>query len=362
MNIANHLNRRRFLYGSGVSLVSSPVLAAQNFAARHSTEQLERWIAKPPAGFRPLHRPGVVQRVSKLGDYSSYMQGNGLWPKAEVARRMLELALREFTGAKDIPSALACFLRPEEKVALKINGIAGQNGATMAFNFEFLLPIVEGLIAMGIAPENIMIFEQHASYLRGARVTLPGYDLPKGVRVGFHSNHDAVMPAMTVYDKVPTRFVRHLTEADAVIDLTQMKDHSICGYTGTLKNLTYGQIVNPHDHHSHRCNPQIPVLYNFPILRSRVRLHIVDAIKVIYDEGPTDKNPLRRVPHGQLYVGTDPVALDRIGWSEIDRVRQQNGLQLLSDSGRRPDYIETAGELGLGEASLGNIILRESRC
>jgi uncharacterized Fe-S center protein len=179
-------------------------------------------------------------------------------------------------------------------------------------------------------------------------VNAKGNDLPAGVKTGLHLNIDARMPETAIYARVKTRFVRFVTDATAIIDMTMMKDHSICGFTGALKNMTHGQIVNPQDHHAWNCNPQIAVLYNHPVLQSRVRLHIVDAYKITYEGGPLDKYPERRIPHGAVYASTDPVALDTVGWNVIEEARKANGLPTLLRVKREPAYIRTAAELGIG--------------
>ncbi|HEY3595326.1 MAG TPA: DUF362 domain-containing protein, partial [Polyangiaceae bacterium] len=91
----------------------------------------------------------------------------------------------------------------------------------------------------------------------------------------------------------------------------------------------------------------------------RVRLHITDGFKLIYDEGPLDKNPDRRVPHEALYATTDPVAMDTIGWNEVEKWRKDKHLPSLVKAGREPTYIRVAGELGLGIADKDQIRLRE---
>jgi hypothetical protein len=88
---------------------------------------------------------------------------------------------------------------------------------------------------------------------------------------------------------------------------------------------------------------------------SRVRLHITDAFKVTYDKGPLDKDPKTRVPHGAVYVSTDPVAMDTYGWKVIDEERKAHNLPSLKDSGREPSYIRAAGEFGLGVHDLNAI-------
>src|SRR5262249_57684985 len=136
-----------------------------------------------------------------------------------------------------------------------------------------------------------------------------------------------------------TKFVRPLTEATAVIDFALIKDHSICGYTGCLKNMTHGSTINPHDFHQHNASPQIAALYAQDVIKSRVRLHITDGFKLIYDGGPLDKNPDRRVPHESVYVTTDPVAMDIIGWGEVGKWRKEKGLPTLAGAKPEPTYI-----------------------
>src|SRR5690606_3447326 len=104
-----------------------------------------------------------------------------------------------------------------------------QNGATMAFNFEFLAPLVDGLIALGVAPERIIVFEQFPKFLAGTRANVGKYQLPAGVRVEYHANRDVRMPGVRVFHRVETKFVRQVTDASAIINLTMMKDHSLCG-------------------------------------------------------------------------------------------------------------------------------------
>ena len=306
-----------------------------------------------------MRSAGKIVKVSKGGDFESMMNKNLLWPKPEIARRMVEKALTTFTGAGNIADALAKFIHKDDVVAVKVNGIAGQRGATMAVNFEVILPVVEGLVAMGVPPEKITVYEQFPSYLRGTRINVKGNKLPKGVKAEIHGNSIADMKPIAVFETVKTRYVRFLTEATAVIDMTQIKDHSICGYTGCLKNMTHGSITNPSDHHAHHASPQIAVLYNHPIMKSRVRLHITDAFKIIYDQGPLDKNPKRRIPHGAIYVSTDPVAMDTIGWKVIEQARKDNGLKTLSQVKRAPTYIAKAADLGLGVHAESKIRMTE---
>jgi hypothetical protein len=351
------VSRRRFLGGS--ALLVGAAASATGVLTSGEAQAIQVGAATPPSGFKPLNVPGKIVKVTKGNDFPSLMQPNLLWPKPEVARQMLEKALTAYTGAPNIETALGKFIHKDDVVAVKVNGIAGQTGATMAVNFELIQPVVEGLVKLGVPPERITVYEQYGSYMLGTRVGRKGNQLPEKVKTGIHGNNDAVMKSLAVFENVKTKYVRFLTEATAVIDMTQIKDHSICGYTGCLKNMTHGSIINPHEHHAHHASPQIAVLYAHEIMTSRVRLHITDGFKIIYDQGPLDKNPKRRIPHGAVYVSTDPVAMDTMGWQVIEQARQENGLKSLTRAGREPTYIAKASDLGLGVHDKNKIRLQE---
>lgn len=342
--------RRAFLGGlaAGAALIGS----ADAEAAPPS------WVATRPAGFVPLSIPGKIVKVSK----ANTLQPNGLWPTEEAARTMLQRLMEELTGQADLGAAFAKFVHKDDKVAIKPNGIAGKQGATMASNKELVLEIVKGVMAAGVPASNIVIFEQYPSFLAGTRIASrtavmdPAF--PPGITAMIHENKDAVMSEIRVAG-VGTKFVRPFTDATAVINVGLIKDHSICGYTGAMKNITHGATINPHAFHEHNASPQIAQLYAQDVVKSRVRLHIVDGYKLIYDEGPLDTNKKRRIPHEALYASTDPVALDVLGWAIVEEHRKNNGLPSLKEAGREPTYIKTAAELGLGVYDKNRISLRE---
>ena len=355
------LSRRRFIGGAvvaGLGAAGAGVLStARAAAAKRSIADL---VARPPAGFSPWVAPGRVVKVSAKSDFASIMQPNQLWPKPEIARRLLETAMMEFTGAPNLVEAMKRFIHKDDVVAVKVNGIAGQKGQTMAVNFELIAPVVEAVLGVGVPAERITVYEQYPSYLLGTRVGYKGNKLPDGVKTGTHNNVYHTMPEVSVFQGIRTKYCHFFTEATAVIDMTQIKDHSICGYTGTLKNITHGNINNPHEHHAHNASPQIAMLYNHPVVTSRVRVHITDAFKITYDKGPLDKDPNPRIPHGAVYVSTDPVAMDMVGWDVIEKERKARGLKTLTEAKREPRYIRVAGELGLGVADKNAISLRSS--
>jgi uncharacterized protein (DUF362 family) len=344
------LSRRAFV---GAALGAAAGLPAVEAAADRAT-----LVAKPPKGFVPFSVPGKVVRVEK----ANTMQQNGLWPKQEAATAMLERAMAELTGRSDLGEAFAKIVHKSDKVAIKPNGIAGRKNATMAANKELVLAIVKGIVAAGVPASSITIYEQYGSFLKGTRVVDDALklvsDFPSGITAGIHENKDASMDDVEV-GGVQTKYVRFFTDATCVINVSQIKDHSICGYTGTMKNITHGSIINPHHFHAHNASPQIAQLYAQDIVKSRVRLHITDAFKVMYDEGPLDTNPKRRIVCEAVYASTDPVAQDVIGWELVEKLRKDNGLPTLKEAQREPTYLKVAAELGLGVFDKNHIRLRD---
>jgi len=344
---------RRAWLGGAAALGIGAISAEEALAQERSG-----LVAKPPKGFVPLSIPGRVIRVEQ----ADTLQENGLWPKQEAATAMLARAMTELTGKSDLGEAFARFVHKDDKVAIKPNGIAGRKNATMAANKELVLAIVRGIVAAGVPASSIMIYEQYGTFLKCTRCVdsalKPDKDFPEGIRTAIHENKDATMKDITVAG-VGTKYVTPFMEATCVINVSQIKDHSICGYTGTMKNITHGSIINPHAFHAHNASPQIAQLYAQDIVKSRVRLHITDAYKVMYDEGPLDTNPKRRIPFHSIYASTDPVAQDVIGWELVEKLRKENGLPTLKDAQREPTYIKNAAELGLGVFDRNKIKLRE---
>jgi uncharacterized protein (DUF362 family) len=344
--------RRHFVQGAAAA-AGAVTLGAREADAAPS---IDSYIAKPPAGFSPLSTPGKITKVSAKGDFASFMQPNQLWPKAEVAKTLLEKAMMEFTGGNNLNASMARFISKEDVVAIKVNGIAGQKGTyTMATNYEVIVPVVEAVLALGVPADKITVYEQFPDFLAGTRVGVRKWALPAGVKTGTHNNADHRMPDIKVYQGIKTKYARIFTEATAVINITMIKDHSISGYTGTMKNITHGNVNNPHEHHANQASPQIAMLYNHPIVTSRVRLHITDAFKVMYDKGPLDKDPKTRIPHGALYVCTDPIAMDTMGVKIVNDERKARNLPSLKDAGREPRYIQAGGDFGLGVHDLNQI-------
>jgi uncharacterized protein (DUF362 family) len=343
------VTRRRFLTGAAATAVGTTLLKAPPAFAIQNADGANLW-ASPPAGFVPFASPGRIVKVTK----SDCMQPNKLYPKADDAKAMLTRALTELTGKPDLVTAVGEFVHKDDKVCVKVNGIALQN---MGTNKELVLPFLEAMIASGVKPENITVLEQYGSFLGGTRINQS--NVPAGVKTSVHQNSDATMAERLIPGTgVSTKFVRVLTESTCAINFSLIKDHSICGYTGMLKNMTHGCQIYPHYYHTHHASPQIALLYAQDVIKSRVRLCISDGFKIMAHGGPLYKQPQYVFPHEAIYASTDPVAMDTIGSEIIEQSRADHGLRSLAAEGRPPAYIQAAADLGLGIADKSKIQLK----
>ena len=344
---ADGMGRRAFL-GSAAAVAAAASLVSRTADAAPAAKSL---AASPPAGFSPFAAPGRVVKVTK----KDCLQANQLYPKPEAAKEMLTRALTELTGKPDLVTAVQQFVHKDDIVVVKVNGIAKQN---MGTNKELVLPFLEAMIAAGVPAGNITVLEQYGDFLAGTRINAA--NVPPGIKVVTHGNGNATMD----YRLIPgtgtnTKFTRYLTEATAAINFALIKDHSICGYTGQLKNMTHGCSINPHDFHVHHASPQIAQMYAQDVIKSRVRLNIADGYKVMADGGPLWKRPEMVKVHEAVYASTDPVAMDTIGWEVVEKLRAELHLKTLTEAGREPAYIKAAADLGLGVSERSKITLKE---
>jgi uncharacterized protein (DUF362 family) len=342
------MDRRAFLTGAVATTAAAAALMRSEgvaFAGPPSGT-----AAQPPAGFVPFSAPGRVVRIKKSG----CLEANGLFPKPDDAKAMLQRAMQELTGKTDLVDAVKLFVHPQDKVCVKVNGIGTQN---MATNKELVLPFVDALVAAGVPAASITLLEQYPGYFQSTRIKPK--DVPAGVGINYHVNNDATMDWRDIPGGGHAKFVRVLTESTALINFALVKDHSIQGFTGALKNMTHGCNVNPQDFHQRHGSPQIAMLAAQDVLRSRLRLCILDGFKLMAHGGPLWKQPQYVVPHESVYASTDPVAVDAVGWSEVEKARAGFGLKTLKDEDREPAYIAAAADLGVGVADLKKITLRD---
>ena len=287
----------------------------------------------------------------------------------DVVRRMIQEGLTRLTGKKQPWSE---FLSPGDRVGLKINTL-GQ--PLLVTHHELVQAMIEELTAFGLKENNIIVWDRWQPHLTGARFTLNRSD--RGVRCyGTESggpsakrlDPDAVY--VSEFDNPDEReggtsslFSSIFTkECDKVINLAVLKDHGLSGYTMCLKNLAYGLCNNnSRFHKAPHIGPFIAGFCAQPLVRKKVVLHLIDGLEACYDRGPTPDSRRVLFSPKTIWFGTDPVALDAVGYRVIDAKRIEKGLPPLKESmgfdgvPRPVDHIDLAAAKGIGIRDLDRI-------
>lgn len=289
--------------------------------------------------------------------------------------RMLAEGMLQLTGAATLAEAWLMFVKPHEKIGLKLNPIGGK---LLSTSHEVVQSVVEQLLETGIPKENIVLWDRREFQLHEAGFTpevYPGISITgtekKDADGSYYNKQgklyseemidpdwyyfadvegeydDYTMPYMVNGGK-HSYFTKICTqELDKIINIPILKNAG-ASITLCLKNLGYGVITNTGRLHAQLWGETSAEVCCFPPVRDKVVLNIVDGLRGCYQGGP-GANPQYICNYNTLLLGTDPVAVDRIGYGIVLQKRIEEGIQQ-EDSPRGRAFMEYAALLGLGEA------------
>src|SRR5213075_2048639 len=146
------------------------------------------------------------------------------------------------------------------------------------------------------------------------------------------------------------------SEITKIINVPVMSDSSMNGLAGCLYNVTIPNIDNwrRFTQANRFGGSAIVELYNNPVLGKKVVLNIMDGLVAQYAGGPQSQ-PNYAVHHATLLVSKDPVAIDALALQRIDAWRAKAKLPPI---GRLANHVQVAGQVGLGQADLTHIEVR----
>lgn len=305
-------------------------------------------------------------------------------PVEAEAYKMLKEGMLALSGAASLTDAWQQFVKPGEVIGLKVNPVAGKPLST---SHAVTKSVVKQLLEAGIPKENIVIWDRRLMQLHETGFTEENYP---GIKIngteqqdaggGFY-DEDGVLYGEKMIDKewyywadceeeydaytLPymvnsgkySYFSKICTqEVDKIINVPILKN---AGSTVTLcmKNLAYGAITNTGRLHKTLWSETCAEVCAFPPLRDKVVLNIVDGLRGCYDGGP-GANPQFIVNYNTMLIGTDPVAVDRIGYDIVLAKRIEEGVQE-SETPVGTKFMKMAQDLGLGVAEREKINLTE---
>jgi len=272
---------------------------------------------------------------------SEKLKRSGYTLPKEIVSPFLDQAMMKLTQSSSPLHSWKSLFSPNEKVGIKLSCLPGIH---LSSNTGLVMAIVDSLIACGLNPKNIYIWERTQRELETAGFSSKNF---KCQVIGTDSGAgDGYLDNIEFAGSVGTRFSWIMEKVDALINVPVLKDHDLSGVSIGMKNF-YGAIYNPNKYHRNNCNPYVAELNTHPLIKNKLRLIICDASRIQLNNGPAFY-PQFAWEYGGLLIGTDPVALDYTGWQLIEKGRKNMNLKSLSEIGREPKYIASAASLGLG--------------
>ena len=169
--------------------------------------------------------------------------------------------------------------------------------------------------------------------------------------------------------RAPNRIYAGFYNKDFLINYAIAKDHRAAGITGVMKN-NYGCCNNPMGTHGSAWTDEnspypgtrlcVPVFYKNVDKQAPYILNILDALTGVYEGGPL----FGKVFHANtIAMSKDPVAVDTYLLNLINRVREDNGLSIMTTADgknetghKNASFLPIASENhGLGSMSMEDL-------
>ena len=261
-------------------------------------------------------------------------------PRLEKVRVMVNRAITNLTRKPTVPEAWRSLVSTQDVVGLKVFSAPGPNSGTRP---AVVAAVVEGLLAAGLPPKRIIVWDRQITDLR-----LAGFsDLAKRYGIRLASSTQAGWDEQTFYnpdspilgnlvwgdlefgkkgDGVGRKsFVSKLLcrEVTKIINVTPLLNHNRAGVSGNLYSLATGSVDNliRFEFSPETLATAIPEIYSLPALSDHVVLNITDALICQYEGGEHGLLHYSATLN-QLRFSRDPVALDVLSTQELDRQRQ----------------------------------------
>lgn len=290
----------------------------------------------PPRPSHPVKRI-IRSRVIKLEDRM-------LIPERVVQGSLLRTSLKDcVTALTDEPTyedAFQKLFKPDDVILIKFNRSASNKLATTE---AMAIALVNLLFNSGFNPNQIRLLEAGSGVAKTLR-TPAADERWQGKVVEFgRSGKDS--------------FIAALEECTAIINVPFLKTHHLATMTSCLKNLSHGLIRHPARFHGNGCDPSIGEIAARPEIKSKLKLNIVNALRVPFDKGP-EAEESDTDSTGIIIMGQDPVACDAVGFATLNQIRNGFGLPPLLTNEQLPRQLLTASDLGVGHYDEGQIALQ----
>ena len=282
----------------------------------------------------PLHATNAAARIVVVqGEYLL----DAFLPDEARVENAFNRGLTCFTRATTVSNAWLSLVATNDIVGIKVfsepGPVAGTRPAVVG-------AMVHGLLAAGLPPGQIVIWDRHESDLRNAGFYELGQSL--GVRVagaaeaGYDTNTfylpDSPVVGQLVWGDsefgltnkdftlgkksfVSNLVSRQMTKIISVVPLMNETSAGLCGH---FFSLALGSVDNTRrfEGNPDRLAVALPEIDALPVIGDRVVLHVTDALLLQYEGGPEGYLQFSTV-RNELWFGRDPVALDTMALKEL---------------------------------------------
>jgi len=289
-------------------------------------------------------------------------------PRPDRIREMVSEGITNLTKTSSVPDAWRAIVSTQDVVGIKVFSAPGANSGTRP---AVVAAVVEGLLAAGVTPKHIVVWDKKTTDLRLAGF----YDLAKryGIRVagsaqvGYDEKayYDTPLPGTLIWGDLEfgkkgegigrKSFVTRLLTQDIskIINITPLLNHDLAGVTGNLYSLAMGSVDNTvrFETEADHLAQAVPEIYALTNLSDHVVLNITDALICQY-EGEERGLLHYSTVLNQLRFSRDPVALDLLSMKDLDGQRRVSDAPKVKPN---PDLYDNAALLWLGVANTNQI-------
>jgi hypothetical protein len=282
---------------------------------------------------------------------------------------MVERGLTNLTTKPTLRAAWRSLVSTQDVVGIKIYSSPGPNSGTRP---AVVAAVVEGLLAAGVPPKNIILWDRQQTDLRLAGF----FDLAEHYDIRVAASTDVGFDPKVFYD---TPLIGNLVWGDVefgsklgpgtgrksyvtklltqqvtkTINITPLLNHNQAGVSGNLYSLALGSVDNivRFESEPERLASAVPEIYALKELGDRVVLNIVDALVCQYEGG--ERGLLHySVALNELRFSRDPVALDALS---LDELKRQRDTARVTEMKQNLDLYSNAALLELGVNDLKHI-------
>jgi hypothetical protein len=293
-----------------------------------------------PAGAEDFFAPHTTNSAVRV----VVAQGENLFdaflPYDDRVAAVFNRGLIRFTQTNTVTGAWRSLVSTNDTVGIKVFSTPGMLTGTRP---AVVSAIVRGLLAAGLPPDKVIIWDKHAGDLRNAGYFELGQSLGVPVigaaEAGYDTNNfylpDSPVIGALVWGDVEfgntnkgvgkKSFLSKLVSQrlTKIISVAPLIDENSAGTCGHFFSLGLGSVDNTRrfEDSGDRLADALPELYALPSIGDRVVLNITDALLGQYQGGPANYLQYSVILQ-QLWFSRDPVALDTLALKELGRERK----------------------------------------